>query len=275
MDHFKLVSEYQPTGDQPQAIAELVKGFREGNQFETLLGVTGSGKTFTMANVIAALNKPTLVIAHNKTLAGQLYGEFKEFFPENAVEYFVSYYDYYQPEAYVPSSDTYIAKDSSINDEIDKLRLSATASLSERKDVVVVASVSCIYGLGSPDDYQDMMVSLRPGMSKDRDQVIKELIDIRYDRNDMDLDRSCFRVRGDVLEIYPAQGGDYLIRVEFFGDEIDRITEVEPLSGKVHASLQHITIFPASHYVVPQEKINKACEALEEELEERVRFFKS
>ena len=268
MDHFKLVSEYQPTGDQPQAIAELVKGFREGNQFETLLGVTGSGKTFTMANVIAALNKPTLVIAHNKTLAGQLYGEFKEFFPENAVEYFVSYYDYYQPEAYVPSSDTYIAKDSSINDEIDKLRLSATASLSERKDVVVVASVSCIYGLGSPDDYQDMMVSLRPGMSKDRDQVIKELIDIRYDRNDMDLDRSCFRVRGDVLEIYPAQGGDYLIRVEFFGDEIDRITEVEPLSGKVHASLQHITIFPASHYVVPQEKINKACEALEEELEE-------
>ena len=275
MDHFKLVSEYQPTGDQPQAIAELVKGFQEGNQFETLLGVTGSGKTFTMANVIAALNKPTLVIAHNKTLAGQLYGEFKEFFPENAVEYFVSYYDYYQPEAYVPSSDTYIAKDSSINDEIDKLRLSATASLSERKDVVVVASVSCIYGLGSPDDYQDMMVSLRPGMSKDRDQVIKELIDIRYDRNDMDLDRSCFRVRGDVLEIYPAQGGDYLIRVEFFGDEIDRITEVEPLSGKVHASLQHITIFPASHYVVPQEKINKACEALEEELEERVRFFKS
>ena len=275
MDHFKLVSEYQPTGDQPQAIAELVKGFQEGNQFETLLGVTGSGKTFTMANVIAALNKPTLVIAHNKTLAGQLYGEFKEFFPENAVEYFVSYYDYYQPEAYVPSSDTYIAKDSSINDEIDKLRHSATASLSERKDVVVVASVSCIYGLGSPDDYQDMMVSLRPGMSKDRDQVIKELIDIRYDRNDMDLDRSCFRVRGDVLEIYPAQGGDYLIRVEFFGDEIDRITEVEPLSGKVHASLQHITIFPASHYVVPQEKINKACEALEEELEERVRFFKS
>ncbi len=252
-----------------------MKGFQEGNQFETLLGVTGSGKTFTMANVIAALNKPTLVIAHNKTLAGQLYGEFKEFFPENAVEYFVSYYDYYQPEAYVPSSDTYIAKDSSINDEIDKLRLSATASLSERKDVVVVASVSCIYGLGSPDDYQDMMVSLRPGMSKDRDQVIKELIDIRYDRNDMDLDRSCFRVRGDVLEIYPAQGGDYLIRVEFFGDEIDRITEVEPLSGKVHASLQHITIFPASHYVVPQEKINKACEALEEELEERVRFFKS
>lgn len=272
---FKLHSEYQPTGDQPQAIAELVDGFRKGNQFETLLGVTGSGKTFTMANVIAALNKPTLVIAHNKTLAGQLYGEFKEFFPENAVEYFVSYYDYYQPEAYVPSSDTYIAKDSSVNDEIDKLRLSATASLSERRDVIVVASVSCIYGLGSPEDYQEMMVSLRPGMMKDRDTVIQELIDIRYDRNDMDLDRSCFRVRGDVLEIYPAQGGDYLIRVEFFGDEIDRITEVDPLTGKVHAALQHITIFPASHYVVPQEKINKACKALEEELEQRVRYFKS
>ena len=272
---FKLHSEYQPTGDQPQAITELVKGFQAGNQFQTLLGVTGSGKTFTMANVIAALNKPTLVIAHNKTLAGQLYSEFKAFFPENAVEYFVSYYDYYQPEAYVPSSDTYIAKDSSVNDEIDKLRLSATASLSERRDVVVVASVSCIYGLGSPDDYQEMMVSLRPGMMKDRDTVIEELINIRYDRNDMDLDRSCFRVRGDVLEIYPAQGGDYLIRVEFFGDEIDRITEVEPLSGKVHAALQHVTIFPASHYVVPQEKINKACKALEEELEERVRFFKS
>ncbi len=272
---FKLHSEYQPTGDQPQAIAKLVDGFRKGNQFETLLGVTGSGKTFTMANVIAALNKPTLVIAHNKTLAGQLYGEFKEFFPENAVEYFVSYYDYYQPEAYVPSSDTYIAKDSSVNDEIDKLRLSATASLSERRDVIVVASVSCIYGLGSPEDYQEMMVSLRPGMMKDRDTVIQELIDIRYDRNDMDLDRSCFRVRGDVLEIYPAQGGDYLIRVEFFGDEIDRITEVDPLTGKVHAALQHITIFPASHYVVPQEKINKACKALEEELEQRVRYFKS
>ena len=274
MDHFKLVSEYQPTGDQPQAIAELVKGFREGNQFETLLGVTGSGKTFTMANVIAALNKPTLVIAHNKTLAGQLYGEFKEFFPENAVEYFVSYYDYYQPEAYVPSSDTYIAKDSSINDEIDKLRLSATASLSERKDVVVVASVSCIYGLGSPDDYQDMMVSLRPGMSKDRDQVIKELIDIRYDRNDMDLDRSCFRVRGDVLEIYPAQGGDYLIRVEFFGDEIDRITEVDVPTGEIKCILKHAAVFPASHYVVPQEKMNAACDRIEAELEERVRYFK-
>ena len=272
---FKLHSEYQPTGDQPQAIRELVEGFRKGNQFGTLLGVTGSGKTFTMANVIAALNKPTLVIAHNKTLAGQLYGEFKEFFPENAVEYFVSYYDYYQPEAYVPSSDTYIAKDSSINDEIDKLRLSATASLSERRDVVVVASVSCIYGLGSPDDYQEMIVSLRPGMIKDRDQVIQELIGIQYDRNDMDLDRGCFRVRGDVLEIYPAQGGDYLIRVEFFGDEIDRIAETDPLTGQVHALLEHIAIFPASHYVVPQEKINAACKNIEKELEERIRYFKS
>ena len=275
MGQFKLHSEYQPTGDQPQAIAELVQGFREGNQFETLLGVTGSGKTFTMANVIAALNKPTLIIAHNKTLAGQLYGEFKEFFPENAVEYFVSYYDYYQPEAYVPSSDTYIAKDSSINDEIDKLRLSATASLSERKDVIVIASVSCIYGLGSPEDYQDMIVSLRPGMVKDRDEVIRELIDIQYDRNDMEVSRGCFRVRGDVLEIFPAQGGDYLIRVEFFGDEIDRIVEADPLTGQVHASLQHIAVFPASHYVIPQERINTACKNIEAELDERVRFFKS
>ncbi len=274
MDHFKLVSEYQPTGDQPRAIADLVEGFQNGNQFQTLLGVTGSGKTFTMANVIAALNKPTLIIAHNKTLAGQLYGEFKEFFPENAVEYFVSYYDYYQPEAYVPSSDTYIAKDSSINDEIEKLRLSATASLSERKDVIVVASVSCIYGLGSPDDYQEMIVSLRPGMIKDRDQVIRELIDIQYDRNDLDLERGCFRVRGDVVEIYPAQGGDYLIRVEFFGDEIDRIAQTDPLTGQVHATLEHISIFPASHYVVPQEKINAACKNIEIELEERIRFFK-
>ena len=275
MDKFILHSEYQPTGDQPQAIAELVEGFKQGNQFQTLLGVTGSGKTFTMANVIAALNKPTLIIAHNKTLAGQLYGEFKEFFPENAVEYFVSYYDYYQPEAYVPSSDTYIAKDSSINDEIDKLRLSATASLSERKDVIVVASVSCIYGLGSPDDYQGMIVSLRPGMIKDRDQVIRELIDIQYDRNDMDLDRGCFRVRGDVVEIYPAQGGDYLIRIEFFGDEIDRIAETDPLTGQVHATLEHVAIFPASHYVVAQDKIIRACRDIEAELEERIRFFKS
>ncbi len=271
---FELHSEYKPTGDQPQAIEALVKGFREGNQFQTLLGVTGSGKTFTMANVIAKLNKPTLVIAHNKTLAAQLYGEFKEFFPENAVEYFVSYYDYYQPEAYVPSTDTYIAKDSSINDEIDKLRLSATASLTERRDVIVVASVSCIYGLGSPDDYQEMIVSLRPGMVKDRDAVIRELIDIQYNRNDMGIERCNFRVRGDVVEVYPAQGGDYLIRIEFFGDEIDRIAEVEILSGKVHAYLEHIAIFPASHYVVPQEKINHACETIEKELEERVRFFK-
>ncbi len=275
MERFKLVSEYQPTGDQPQAIAELVEGFKRGNQFQTLLGVTGSGKTFTMANVIAALNKPTLIIAHNKTLAGQLYGEFKEFFPENAVEYFVSYYDYYQPEAYVPSSDTYIAKDSSVNDEIDKLRLSATASLSERRDVIVVASVSCIYGLGSPDDYQEMIVSLRPGMMKDRDQVLRELIDIQYDRNDMDLGRGCFRVRGDVVEVYPAQGGDYLIRIEFFGDEIDRIAQTDPLTGQVHATLEHVAIFPASHYVVPQEKINQACKNIEIELEERIRFFKS
>ena len=271
---FKLHSEYQPTGDQPQAIEALVKGFKEGNQFQTLLGVTGSGKTFTMANVIQQLQKPTLVIAHNKTLAGQLYGEFKEFFPENAVEYFVSYYDYYQPEAYVPSSDTYIAKDSSINDEIDKLRLSATASLTERRDVIVVASVSCIYGLGSPDEYQDMVVSLRPGMVKDRDQVLRELVDIQYTRNEMDMQRGCFRVHGDVIEVYPAQGGDYFIRIEFFGDEIDRIAEVEPLSGKVHASLNHIAIFPASHYVVSQDKIKAACDNIEKELEERVRYFK-
>ncbi len=274
MDHFVLHSEYQPTGDQPQAIEALVKGFQEGNQFQTLLGVTGSGKTFTMANIIAALNKPTLVIAHNKTLAGQLYGEFKEFFPENAVEYFVSYYDYYQPEAYVPSSDTYIAKDSSINDEIDKLRLSATASLTERRDVVVVASVSCIYGLGSPDEYKDLVVSLRPGMTKDRDQVLRELIDIQYDRNEMDFKRGTFRVRGDVVEVYPAQGGDYVIRIEFFGDEIDRIAEVEPLTGQVHAVLNHIAIFPASHYVVSQDKIKAACDNIEKELEERVRYFK-
>lgn len=275
MDKFVLHSEYQPTGDQPEAIRELVEGFKKGNQFETLLGVTGSGKTFTMANVIEALQKPTLIIAHNKTLAGQLYGEFKEYFPENAVEYFVSYYDYYQPEAYVPSSDTYIAKDSAINDEIDKLRLSATASLSERKDVIVVASVSCIYGLGSPDEYQEMIVSLRPGMEKGREQVIRDLVAIQYDRNDMDLQRGCFRVRGDVIEIYPAQGGDYLIRIEYFGDEIDRIAEIEPMSGKVHATLEHVAIFPASHYVVAQEKIDAACKNIEAEMEERVKFFKS
>ena len=274
MDHFVLHSEYKPTGDQPQAIKELVDGFREGNQFQTLLGVTGSGKTFTMANVIQALNKPTLIIAHNKTLAGQLYGEFREFFPENAVEYFVSYYDYYQPEAYVPSSDTYIAKDSAINEEIDKLRLSATASLTERRDVIVVASVSCIYGLGSPEEFQGMSVSLRPGMTKDRDQVLRELVDIQYNRNDMDLQRGCFRVHGDVVEVCPAQGGDYFIRIEFFGDEIDRICEVEPLSGRIHATLNHIIIYPASHYVVSMEKIKAACENIEKEMEERVRYFK-
>lgn len=274
MSKFKLVSEYHPTGDQPKAIEELVDGFREGNQFQTLLGVTGSGKTFTMANVIMQLDKPTLIIAHNKTLAGQLYGEFKEFFPENAVEYFVSYYDYYQPEAYVPSSDTYIDKDSSINEEIDKLRLSATASLTERKDVIVIASVSCIYGLGSPEDYEGMQVSLRPGMVKDRDQVIRTLIDIQYDRNDIDLARGNFRVRGDVVEVSPAQGGNHLIRVEFFGDEIDRISLVEPLTGKSLATLEHITIFPASHYVVPQDKINEACVHIETELQERIKYFK-
>ncbi len=271
---FKLHSEYKPTGDQPQAIEALVNGFKEGNQFQTLLGVTGSGKTFTMANVIAKLNKPTLVIAHNKTLAAQLYGEFREFFPENAVEYFVSYYDYYQPEAYVPSSDTYIAKDSSVNEEIDKLRLSATAALSERRDVVVVSSVSCIYGLGSPEDFLGMMVSLRPGMVRDRDDVIRDLIDIQYTRNEMDFHRGTFRVRGDVLEIIPASNAERAVRIEFFGDEIDRITEIDVLTGEVKASLEHVGIFPASHYVVPQQKINKACEEIEKELEERVRYFK-
>ena len=274
MEHFKLVSKYQPTGDQPQAIEALVKGFQEGNQFQTLLGVTGSGKTFTMANVIAALNKPTLIISHNKTLAAQLYGEFKEFFPENAVEYFVSYYDYYQPEAYVPSTDTYIAKDSSINEEIDKLRLSATAALVERKDVIVIASVSCIYGLGSPEDYMGMMVSLRPGMEKDRDDVIRALIDIQYTRNEMDFGRGTFRVHGDTLEIFPANNSDTAVRVEFFGDEIDRITEIDVLTGEIKSRLEHISIFPASHYVVPQEKINRACVDIEKELEERVKYFK-
>ena len=275
MDHFELHSEYKPTGDQPQAIAELVKGFKEGNQFETLLGVTGSGKTFTMANVIAQLNKPTLILAHNKTLAAQLYGEFKEFFPENAVEYFVSYYDYYQPEAYVPSSDTYIAKDSAINDEIDKLRLSATAAMSERKDVIIISSVSCIYGLGSPQEFQDMMISLRPGMTKDRDEVIRELIDIQYTRNEMDFHRSTFRVRGDTLEIFLANSSDTAVRVEFFGDEIDRISEIDVLTGEIKCQLAHIGIFPASHYVVPAEQIQKAAIAIEEELKERVDYFKS
>lgn len=275
MDHFKLVSKYKPTGDQPQAIEQLVKGFKEGNQFETLLGVTGSGKTFTMANVIQALNKPTLIISHNKTLAGQLYGEMKEFFPENAVEYFVSYYDYYQPEAYVPQSDTYIAKDSAVNDEIDKLRLSATAALAERKDVIIVASVSCIYGIGSPDDYMNMMVSLRPGMEIDRDDVIKGLIDMQYTRNEMDFKRGTFRVHGDVLEIFPAYNTDTAIRVEFFGDEIDRITEVDVLTGEIKCIVKHAAVFPASHYVVPQEKMNAACDRIEAELEERVKYFKS
>ncbi|WP_130836355.1 excinuclease ABC subunit UvrB [Lachnoclostridium sp. Marseille-P6806] len=275
MDHFKLAAPYQPTGDQPEAIRTLTEGFLSGNQFGTLLGVTGSGKTFTMANIIAAVNKPTLIISHNKTLAAQLYGEFREFFPENAVEYFVSYYDYYQPEAYVPQSDTYIAKDSAINEEIDKLRLSATASLTERRDVIVVASVSCIYGLGSPDDYEKMSISLRPGMEKSREEVIDRLISIHYTRNDADLQRSCFRVRGDVLEINPAEGSEHLIRIEYFGDEIDRITEVEPLTGRACAELKHVVIFPASHYVVPQEKVNRACDEIEAELRERVRYFKS
>lgn len=274
MDHFKLVSEYQPTGDQPKAIQELVEGFQEGNQFQTLLGVTGSGKTFTMANVIQALNKPTLIIAHNKTLAAQLYGEFKEFFPENAVEYFVSYYDYYQPEAYVPSTDTYIEKDSSINDEIDKLRLSATAALSERKDVVVVASVSCIYGLGSPEDYQNMIVNLRVGQQKDRDDVMRELINMQYTRNDMDFHRGTFRVRGDVLEIFPADASDLAVRVEFFGDEIDRITQIDIVTGEAKFLLDYCAVFPASHYVVPQEKINLAVKDIESELEEQIRYFK-
>ncbi len=275
MDHFELVSEYQPTGDQPQAIEQLVKGFKEGNQFETLLGVTGSGKTFTMANVIQQLNKPTLVIAHNKTLAAQLYSEMKEFFPNNAVEYFVSYYDYYQPEAYVPSTDTYIEKDSAINDEIDKLRHSATAALSERNDVIIVASVSCIYGLGSPIDYKNMVISLRPRMEKDRDEVIHKLIDIQYTRNEMDFKRGSFRVRGDVLEIFPAYSGSEAYRIEFFGDEVDRIMEIEALTGEVKAQLEHVAIFPASHYVVPKEKMMRATENILAEMKEQVTFFKS
>ena len=275
MDHFELVSEYKPTGDQPESIKELVEGFKEGNQCQTLLGVTGSGKTFTMANVIQQLNKPTLIIAHNKTLAAQLYGEFKEFFPNNAVEYFVSYYDYYQPEAYVPSTDTYIAKDSAINEEIDRLRLSATAALSERKDVIIVSSVSCIYGIGSPKDYQNMMISLRPGMEKDRDEVLRSLIDMQYDRNDMDFHRGTFRVRGDVVEIIPAYESDVAIRVEFFGDEIDRITEVDVLTGEIRRELNHIALYPASHYVVPMERILEASKAIEKEMEEQVAYFKS
>lgn len=275
MDKFILHSEYKPTGDQPQAIEALVKGFKEGNQCQTLLGVTGSGKTFTMANVIERLNKPTLIIAHNKTLAAQLYGEFKEFFPENAVEYFVSYYDYYQPEAYVPSSDTYIAKDSSINDEIDKLRLSATASLIERRDVIIISSVSCIYGLGEPENFEKMMVSLRPGMEKDRDEVLRQLIDIQYDRNEMDFKRGTFRVHGDVVEVIPANEADMAVRIEFFGDEIDRITKVDVLTGEIKSELSHVAIFPASHYVVGKEDLERAVKAIEEELEEQIKYFKS
>ena len=275
MGKFKLVSEYAPTGDQPEAIKTLVEGFKSGNQFETLLGVTGSGKTFTMANVIEQLDRPTLVIAHNKTLAAQLYGEFKEFFPENAVEYFVSYYDYYQPEAYVPSTDTYIEKDSSINDEIDKLRHSATAALSERRDVIIVASVSCIYGLGDPIDYQEMVISLRPGMIKDRDSILRKLVDIQYTRNDMDFKRGSFRVRGDVVEIFPAASDELAVRVEFFGDEIDRITEIDVLTGEIKSTLEHIAIFPASHYVVAPDKMERAIQTIEEELEERIQYFKS
>ena len=275
MDKFILHSEYKPTGDQPQAIEALVKGFKEGNQCQTLLGVTGSGKTFTMANVIEQLNKPTLIIAHNKTLAAQLYGEFKEFFPDNAVEYFVSYYDYYQPEAYVPSSDTYIAKDSSVNDEIDKLRLSATASLIERRDVIIISSVSCIYGLGEPENFEKMMVSLRPGMEKDRDEVLRQLIDIQYDRNEMDFKRGTFRVHGDVVEVIPANEADMAVRIEFFGDEIDRITKVDVLTGEIKSELSHVAIFPASHYVVGKEDLERAVKAIEEELEEQIKYFKS
>ncbi|MCR5507769.1 MAG: excinuclease ABC subunit UvrB [Lachnospiraceae bacterium] len=273
--NFELHSDYKPTGDQPRAIKALVDGFKAGNQFETLLGVTGSGKTFTMANVIAALNKPTLIISHNKTLAGQLYGEMKEFFPNNAVEYFVSYYDYYQPEAYVPSTDTYIEKDSSVNDEIDKLRLSATASLTERRDVIVVSSVSCIYGIGSPTDYMNMIISLRPGMNKDRDEVIRELISISYERNQMDFSRGRFRVNGDVIEVFPAWESDTAVRIEFFGDEIDRIVQIDPLTGKVKAQMSHFAVFPASHYVLPRDKIEAACATIEAELNERIRYFES
>jgi excinuclease ABC subunit B len=275
MDHFELVSDYKPTGDQPEAIRKLVEGFRNGNQFETLLGVTGSGKTFTMANVIAALNRPTLVISHNKTLAAQLYGEFKDFFPNNAVGYFVSYYDYYQPEAYVPSTDTYIEKDSAINDEIDKLRHSATAYLTERRDVIIVASVSCIYGLGSPIDYQGMTLSLRPGMNKDRDDVLKKLIEIQYDRNDMDFKRGTFRVHGDVVDVFPVGNEDTAYRIEFFGDEVDSIKEFEVLTGRVRGKMEHIVVFPASHYVVTPEHMEAGIKKIEAELTERIDEFKS
>ena len=273
-DKFQLVSNYRPTGDQPQAIQQLVEGLNTGMKEQTLLGVTGSGKTFTMANVIAQVNRPTLVLAHNKTLAAQLCSEFREFFPNNAVEYFVSYYDYYQPEAYIPQTDTYIEKDSAINDEIDKLRHSATSALSERRDVIIVASVSCIYGLGSPIDYKNMVISLRPGMEKDRDEVLRQLIDIQYERNEMDFKRGTFRVRGDVLEIIPANEAETAVRVEFFGDEIDRITQIDVLTGEIKGELEHVAIFPASHYVVPAERIKIAADAIEQELEERVQYFK-
>lgn len=274
MDHFVLYSEYKPTGDQPEAIEALVNGFKDGNQFQTLLGVTGSGKTFTMANIIEKLNKPTLVIAHNKTLAAQLYGEFKEFFPENAVEYFVSYYDYYQPEAYVPSTDTYIEKDSAVNDEIDKLRHSATSALMERKDVIIIASVSCIYGLGSPEFYQNMTMSLRPGMEKDRDEMLRKLVDMQYSRSEMDFKRGTFRVRGDVVEIFMANQTDTAIRVEFFGDEIDRLTEIDVLTGNVKYELSHAHIYPASHYVVEPDRMEPALAAIEAEMREQAETFR-
>jgi excinuclease ABC subunit B len=272
---FKLVSKYKPTGDQPKAIRELVKGLQAGYKEQTMLGVTGSGKTFTMANIIAQMNRPTLVLAHNKTLAAQLCSEFREFFPENAVEYFVSYYDYYQPEAYIPTTDTYIEKDSAINDEIDKLRHSATSALSERRDVIIVASVSCIYSLGDPIDYRTMVISLRPGMKKNRDELLKKLVEIQYERNDINFTRNKFRVRGDVVEIFPVQSSEHAVRVEFFGDEIDRISEFDPVTGKVVADLKHIAIYPASHYIVPREKMEKAVREIEKEMEERVAWFKS
>ena len=275
MDRFKLVSGYRPTGDQPQAIDTLVNSIRAGNREQTLLGVTGSGKTFTMANIIERLNRPTLVLAHNKTLAAQLCEEFRSFFPENAVEYCVSYYDYYQPEAYVPTTDTYIEKDSSINDEIDKLRHSATLALSERRDVIIVASVSCIYSLGNPIDYRNMVISLRPGMEKSRDDLLKKLVELQYERNDIDFVRNKFRVRGDVVEIFPAYSSDSIIRVEFFGDEIDRISELNPVTGELRADLRHAAIYPASHYIVPREKIEIAIKEIESELEERIEYFKA
>ncbi len=275
MDRFELHSPYQPTGDQPEAIEELVRGFEAGRQFQTLLGVTGSGKTFTMANVIARLNRPTLIISHNKTLAAQLYGEFKEYFPNNAVEYFVSYYDYYQPEAYVPSTDTYIEKDSDINDEIDRLRHSATASLTERRDVIVVASVSCIYGLGSPIDYRNMTVSLRPGMEVSREDVMRRLVDIQFERNEMDFKRGTFRAHGDVLEVYPVDGSKEAYRIEFFGDEVDRLSRIDPLKGRVIADLDHMVIFPATHYVVEPEQMERALTNIEKELEERREYFRA